>query len=117
MTQLPGPLVSAEWLAAQLDEVRVVDGRWYLDGRSGRAAYRAGHVPGAVWLDLDAELSAWASPAAGRHPLPQPEQFAAVLGRVGIAPGTPVVAYDDLGGSIAARLWWMLHALGELAAV
>lgn len=112
-----GPLVCGEWLADQLDEVRVVDVRWYLDGRSGRAAYREGHIPGAVWLDVDAELAAWASPAAGRHPLPQPEQFAAVLGRVGIAEGTPVIAYDDAGGSVAARLWWMLRAIGEPAAV
>jgi thiosulfate/3-mercaptopyruvate sulfurtransferase len=112
-----GPLVSGDWLAAHAGEVRLVDVRWYLDGRSGRAAYRARHLPGAVWLDLDAELSGWASPAAGRHPLPSPEQFAAVLGRVGIATGTPVVAYDDLGGSVAARLWWMLHVLGEPVAV
>jgi thiosulfate/3-mercaptopyruvate sulfurtransferase len=117
MTDLPGPLVGAEWLAAHLDDVRLVDVRWYLDGRSGRAAYRAGHLPGAVWLDVDAELSAWASPAAGRHPLPRAEQFAAVLGRVGIAEGTPVVGYDDAGGSVAARLWWMLRVLGEPAAV
>lgn len=112
-----GPLVSGDWLAAHLDEVRVVDVRWYLDGRSGRAAYRAGHLPGAVWLDVDTDLSGWASAAAGRHPLPRPEHFAGALGRVGIAPGTPVVAYDDLGGSVAARLWWMLHVLGEPAAV
>jgi thiosulfate/3-mercaptopyruvate sulfurtransferase len=112
-----GPLVSADWLAEHLDEVRVVDVRWYLDGRSGRAAYRSGHIPGAVWLDVDDELSGWASPAAGRHPMPSPEQFAAVLGRVGIAEGTPVVAYDDAGGSIASRLWWMLHVLGEPVAV
>lgn len=112
-----GPLVSGEWLAQHLDAVRVVDVRWYLDGRSGRAAYRAGHLPGAVWLDVDAELSAWASPAAGRHPLASPEQFAAVLGRVGISEGTRVVAYDDAGASIAARLWWMLRVLGEPAAV
>jgi thiosulfate/3-mercaptopyruvate sulfurtransferase len=117
VSSFPQPLVSAEWLAAHLADVRVVDVRWYLDGRSGRAAYRAGHLPGAIWLDVDAELSAWASPAAGRHPLPRPEQFAAVLGRVGIAEGTPVVAYDDAGGSIAARLWWMLHVLGEPVAV
>ena len=117
MTQLPGPLVGVEWLAEHLADVRVVDVRWYLDGRSGRAAYRAGHLRGAVWLDVDAELSGWASPAAGRHPLPRAEQFAAVLGRVGIAEGTPVVAYDDAGGSEAARLWWMLHVLGEPAAV
>lgn len=117
-----GPLVSGEWLAGHLGEVRLVDVRWYLnvkgtDGRWGRTGYNAGHLPGAVWLDLDAELSGWASPTAGRHPMPQPEQFAAVLGRVGIGRGTPVVAYDDAGGSVAARLWWMLHALGEPAAV
>jgi thiosulfate/3-mercaptopyruvate sulfurtransferase len=112
-----GPLVSGSWLAAHLDEVRVVDVRWYLDGRSGRAAYQGGHLPGAVWLDLDTALSAPASPTAGRHPLPSPEEFAAALGRAGIADGQPVVAYDDNGGSIAARLWWLLHVLGEPVAV
>lgn len=112
-----GPLVSGAWLAAHPREVRVVDVRWYLDGRSGRAAYEAGHLPGAVWLDTDTELSAPASVAAGRHPLPSPERFAAVLGRVGIAEGQPVVAYDDAGGSIAARLWWLLHVLGQPVAV
>jgi thiosulfate/3-mercaptopyruvate sulfurtransferase len=117
MTDEFGPLVSGEWLAGQLTDVRIVDVRWYLDGRSGRAAYREGHLPGAVWLDVDSELSGWASPAAGRHPLPTPEQFAAVLGRVGVAEGTPVVAYDDAGGSIAARLWWMLRAITEPVAV
>jgi thiosulfate/3-mercaptopyruvate sulfurtransferase len=111
------PLVSGEWLAAHLDDVRVVDVRWYLDGRSGRDAYAAGHIPGAVWLDIDSDLSAPATTADGRHPLPSAEQFAAVLGRVGIAEGTPVVAYDDAGGSIAARLWWMLHVLDEPVAV
>jgi len=112
-----GPLVSAAELAERLDEVRVVDVRWYLDGRSGWDAYRAGHLPGAVWLDVDTDLSEPASVAAGRHPLPTPERFAGALGRVGIAPGTPVVAYDDDGGSKAARLWWLLHVLGEPAAV
>ncbi len=112
-----GPLVSGRWLADNLDEVRVVDVRWYLDGRSGRAAYEAGHLPGAVWLDIDTDLSEPASPQAGRHPLPTPERFAAALGRVGIAAGTPVVAYDDAGGSVAARLWWLLHVLDEPAAV
>lgn len=112
-----GPLVAGDWLAEHLGEVRVVDVRWYLDGRSGRAAYEAGHLPGAVWLDVDTELSDPASPQAGRHPLPAPDRFAAALGRAGIAPGTPVVAYDDAGGSVAARLWWLLHVLGEPAAV
>jgi thiosulfate/3-mercaptopyruvate sulfurtransferase len=112
-----GPLVSAQWLADHLDDVRVVDVRWYLDGRPGRAAYDAGHLPGAVWLDMDTDLAAPASAEAGRHPLPSPERFAAALGRAGIAAGTPVVAYDDDGGSKAARLWWLLRVLDEPVAV
>ncbi|MFN2561372.1 MAG: sulfurtransferase [Jatrophihabitans sp.] len=117
MTATFGPLVSADWLAAHLDEVRVVDVRWYLDGRSGRDAYAAGHLPGAVWLDVDTDLSEPASPSEGRHPVATPERFAAALGRIGVAEGTAVVAYDDAGGSHAARLWWMLHVLGEPSAV
>lgn len=119
MTGRPGfgPLVSGEWLAAHLAEVRVVDVRWYLDGRSGRAAYDAGHVPGAVWLDIDTDLSDPATPAHGRHPLPSPQRFATALGRAGIAAGQPVVCYDDAGGSVAARLWWLLHVLDEPVAV
>jgi thiosulfate/3-mercaptopyruvate sulfurtransferase len=112
-----GPLVSADWLAAHLGDVRLVDVRWYLDGRSGRDAYATGHLPGAVWLDVDTDLSEPASTRDGRHPLATPERFAAALARVGIADGNPVVAYDDAGGSHAARLWWMLHVLGEPAAV
>src|SRR3954468_7086757 len=121
MTSLP-PVVSGEWLAEHLAEVRVADVRWYLDGRSGRAAYESGHLPGAVGLDVDRDLSAPATPAGGGDPppappglpaRPPPERFAAALGRVGLAEGTPAVAYDDTGGSTAARLWWMLRVLGE----
>jgi len=112
-----GPLVSGEWLAAHADEVRIVDVRWYLGGRPGRDAYAEGHLPGAVWLDIDNDLSDPATPEDGRHPLPSPERFAGALGRAGIASGTTVVAYDDTGGSTAARLWWLLHVLGEPAAV
>lgn len=112
-----GPLVSGGWLADHLDDVVVVDVRSYLDGRSGREAYAAGHLPGARHLSLDDDLSDPASPALGRHPLPSPERFAAALGRIGVGEGTPVVAYDDAGGSIAARLWWLLHVLGEPVAV
>jgi thiosulfate/3-mercaptopyruvate sulfurtransferase len=112
-----GPLVSADWLVHHVGDVCLVDVRWYLDGRSGRDAYEAGHLPGAVWLDIDTDLSEPASTEAGRHPLASPERFANALGRVGIAPGTFVVAYDDSGGSTAARLWWMLHVLGEPVAV
>jgi thiosulfate/3-mercaptopyruvate sulfurtransferase len=115
--RLPGPVVDAGWLADHLDEVVVADVRWYLDGRSGRAAYEGGHLPGAVFVDLDTDLSAPPDTAGGRHPLPSPERFAAALGRLGIGPDTPVVAYDDAGGSIAARLWWLRHLLGEPTAV
>jgi thiosulfate/3-mercaptopyruvate sulfurtransferase len=112
-----GPLVSGDWLAEHRGDVRIVDVRWYLDGRSGLAAYQAGHIPGAVWLDIDNDLSAPATTSDGRHPLPSADAFAAALSRVGIATGQPVVAYDDAGGSIAARLWWMLHVLDEPVAV
>jgi thiosulfate/3-mercaptopyruvate sulfurtransferase len=115
-----GPLVSGDWLARHHADVRVVDVRWYLNdpaGRTGREEYLAAHIPGAVFLDVDTDLAAPASAAAGRHPLPTPEHFARVLGVAGIAAGQPVVAYDDAGGSVAARLWWMLHVLGEPVAV
>lgn len=112
-----GPLVDGQWLAEHRDDVRVVDVRWYLGGPPGRDAYLAGHIPGAVFLDVDTELSEPATTADGRHPLATPERFAAALGRAGIGAGVPVVAYDDRGGSIAARLWWMLHVLGEPVAV
>jgi thiosulfate/3-mercaptopyruvate sulfurtransferase len=114
---LPGPLVSAEWLAAHLRDVAVADVRWYLDGRSGQAAYRAGHIPGAVWVDLDADLAAPPGEGLGRHPLPSPEAFATALGRLGLGEDRPIVAYDDAGGSIAARLWWMLRVIGSPAAL
>jgi thiosulfate/3-mercaptopyruvate sulfurtransferase len=112
-----GPLVDAEWLREHRDEVRLVDVRWYLDGRSGRDAYVAGHIPGAVWADIDSDLAAPAAPIAGRHPLPSPERFAAAMERLGIGDGDTVVAYDDASGSIAARLWWMLDSLGVRAYV
>ena len=112
-----GPVVEADWLADNLDSVVVADVRWYLDGRSGRDAYDRGHLPGARFADLDADLSAVASPAGGRHPLPDPDRFAAAMGRLGIGDGDRVVAYDDAGGVIAGRLWWMLDSLGHPAAV
>lgn len=111
------PFVDAEWVARHADEVVLVDVRWYLDGRSGREAFEAGHLPGAVFADLDADLSAPPTAAAGRHPLPAPERFAEAMSRLGITDGERVVAYDDAGGAIAARLVWMLRRLGEDAAV
>jgi thiosulfate/3-mercaptopyruvate sulfurtransferase len=110
-------LVDAAWLAGARGHVVVADCRWYLDGRSGRDAFLSGHIPGAVWIDIDTDLAAAPSAEGGRHPLPSPADFAAAMGRAGIGDGARVVAYDDAGGSIAARLWWMLRSLGERAAV
>ncbi len=95
----------------------LADVRWYLDGRSGRDAYTAGHLPGAVWIDLDAALANPPSPERGRHPLPHPRRFAAGMSAAGIGDETPVVAYDDAGGSTASRLVWLLRALGHPAAL
>jgi thiosulfate/3-mercaptopyruvate sulfurtransferase len=114
--RLPGHLVDAAWLERNLDGVRVADVRWYRD-RSGRDAYLAGHVPGAVWVDADRDLAAPATPEGGRHPLPEPERFAAAMAALGIGDRDAVVAYDDAAGSVAARLWWMLRAVGVEAAV
>jgi len=107
------PLISAEKLATIIDDVHICDIRWDLTDRSkGRQTYRQGHIPGAVFVDLDADLSA--PPGQnGRHPLPPIEEFAATLGGLGIGPQTRVVAYDDVSGQIAARLWWMLRSIGH----
>lgn len=115
--QVP-PVVDAAWVRArQPDGVVLADVRWYLDGRSGRAAYDGGHLPGAVFVDLDRVLAGPPSDAAGRHPLPEPGVFAAGLGALGISDDDVVVAYDDAGGVIAARLVWMLRATGRPAAL
>ncbi|ATG52892.1 sulfurtransferase [Brachybacterium vulturis] len=97
--------------------VQLLDVRWALDGSKGHGTYLAGHLPGAVYIDLDTELAAPARPEAGRHPLPEPEAFAITLRRAGIAEDSLVVAYDDSNGAPAGRLVWMLRALGHDAAV
>lgn len=103
---------------ADLAGAVLVDVRWYLDGRDGRAAYETGHLPAAVWVDLDTELAAHGAPVSeGRHPFPTPEVFAAAMTRLGIADDTPVVAYDDTGGVTAGRLVVMLRMLGHDAAL
>ena len=116
-----GPLVSAQWLARHNDDpenrVALIDVRWYPDGRSGREAYDGGHLPGAVWMDLDEALAEPPSAAEGRHPLPSPDRFAAGMARAGISDATRVVAYDDSGGMAAGRLVWLLRALGHPAAL
>lgn len=110
-------VVSVEWLERHRGDVVLADVRWYLDGRSGHAAYLAGHLPGAVFVDIDEHLAAPASPQGGRHPLPEPERLAADLGALGIGDDSTIVAYDDSGGSTAARLVWILRALGGRAAL
>jgi thiosulfate/3-mercaptopyruvate sulfurtransferase len=111
------PVVDAAWLSDHRDAVVVCDIRWYLDGRSGADAYAGGHIPGAVFVDLDTDLCAKPSATAGRHPLPEPDAFAAAMGRLGIAGDDLVVAYDDAGGACAARLVWMLRVTGHDAAL
>jgi thiosulfate/3-mercaptopyruvate sulfurtransferase len=111
------PIVDTDWLHAHRDEVVLADVRFYLDGRSTREAYDAGHLPGALYVDLARWLSGHAAPEDGRHPLPSPERFAEGMSRLGIGDDTTVVAYDDAGGVIAARLVWMLRALGHDAAL
>jgi thiosulfate/3-mercaptopyruvate sulfurtransferase len=112
------PFVDSDWLAAHRDYVVLADCRWYLDGSLGRDAYAGGHIPGAVFVDLETDLTREADPAAaGRHPLPAPEEFAAAMGALGIGDDDTVVAYDDAGGVIAARLVWMLRASGHEAAL
>lgn len=97
--------------------LQLLDVRWALDGSKGHATYLEGHLPGAVYVDLDTELAAPARPEAGRHPLPAPEDFAATLRRVGVTENSTVVAYDDSNGAPAGRLVWMLRALGHDAAL
>ena len=112
-------IVTTEWLAAELGapDLRVVDARWYLDPqRLGRDAYRAGHIPGAVFLDVATDLSApggGRGRPAGRHPWPSEEQVSRVIGKAGIGSATRVVAYDDQSGAVAARLWYLLRASGH----
>jgi thiosulfate/3-mercaptopyruvate sulfurtransferase len=111
------PVVDVAWVRGRAEPVVLADVRWYLDGRPGRAAYDRGHLPGAVFVDLDAWLAGAGSPRDGRHPLPDPAVFARGMGSLGIADGDTVIAYDDAGGVIAARLVWMLRSTGHEAAL
>ena len=111
-------LIPVETLAALLDDAAwlVVDCRFDLaQPAAGEAAYRAGHIPGAVYAHLDRDLSSPITPTTGRHPLPDPEHFAATLGRWGISATTQVIAYDADNGMYASRLWWLLRWVGHRA--
>ena len=92
----------------------VVDCRFnLLDPEAGRCAYRQGHIPGAYYAHLEEDLSGPVTPDSGRHPLPAAQHLACTLGAWGIRETSQVVVYDDAGGAIAARLWWLLRWLGH----
>jgi len=110
------PWISVEALRARLadPDLRLVDVRFTLGAPdAGRDAHAAGHLPGAVYLDLEADLSGPVGRHGGRHPLPDPARLAAALGAVGIGPAAWVVAYDAGDGMVAGRLWWLLRWLGH----
>jgi thiosulfate/3-mercaptopyruvate sulfurtransferase len=116
---MASPLIAADELLGLVQDgapnLRIIDCRWVLgQPGAGAAAYADGHLPGAIHLDLDADL---ADPdgfgAPGRHPLPSPATFAARAAAAAIDDADLVVAYDDVGGWVAARLWWMLDVLGH----
>jgi thiosulfate/3-mercaptopyruvate sulfurtransferase len=105
-------IIDVQDLSARLDAgepVTLLDVRWALGDPRGRDHYRAGHLPGAVFADLDTELAAPPSTAAGRHPLPPVAELQSAARRWGVRSGQLVVAYDDSGNTAAARAWWLLR--------
>jgi len=80
---------------------------------AGREVYAKGHIPGAIYVDLDKDLSGTKTGTNGRHPLPTPDYWATTRQRLGITPDTLVIAYDSQGSAFASRLWWMLRAIGH----
>ncbi|MBH0010025.1 sulfurtransferase [Salinibacterium sp. SWN1162] len=116
---MPHPLVTANELAALLDDaanggapVRVLDVRWSLGGPAGLPLYEEGHIPSAVYVDLDTELARHGEPEEGRHPLPTVDAFQAAVRRWGINDGDTVVVYDDWNSLAACRAWWLLRYMG-----
>ena len=112
----PPAFVDWTWVESHPDAL-LADVRWSLAEGPKRDAYLAGHLPGAVFVDVDVDLSDPPSAERGRHPLPDPIRFAERMGALGIDGTRPVIAYDNAGGTIAARLAWMLRAMGLPAAV
>ena len=110
------PFVDASWLSDHPEAV-VADVRSYLDERDEHVAYLADHLPGAVFVDLNAYLAGTPTVADGRHPIPDPEVFAEGMRHAGIGDDDTVIAYDDDNGVMASRLVWMLRITGHRAAV
>ena len=105
------PLISATELASAPGAAKLFDLRWSLtDPTHGIDTYRSGHIPGAVFVDLNQDLT---GKGDGRHPLPAVNNFTAVLGRLGVSRDDHVVVYDDMNGTIAARMWWMLRSIAH----
>ncbi|XMG31395.1 sulfurtransferase [Amycolatopsis bartoniae] len=112
---MPPVLVAADELARELESADppvLLDVRWALGDPHGHQHYLDGHLPGAVYVDLDTELAAPAVPTEGRHPLPDVEALQAAARRWGISEGSRVVAYDNSGNLAAARAWWLLRWAG-----
>ena len=113
---MPDALVDVSTVADRLADPdwAIVDCRHRLtDPDHGESAYREAHVPGAVFAHADRVLSSEPVTDRGRHPLPDPDTLRSRFGALGIDSSTQVVAYDDAGGAIAGRLWWMLHYMGH----
>lgn len=111
---MPSFLISPDDLALALgdEQLRVLDVRWRLGSTTGREEYLAGHIPGAVYVDLDTELADHGALGEGRHPLPPVEKLQAAARRWGIDDGGTVVVYDDLKNLSSARAWWLLRYAG-----
>lgn len=109
------PLMGVTSLAnalAGVDPPILIDVRWRLGGPPGIESYRAGHLPGAVYVDLDSQLAGRAG-EGGRHPLPDAAEFQSAMRAAGVVDGHPVVVYDDADSTIAARAWWLLRYHGH----
>lgn len=107
-------LTDSVWLSQHLNQpdLRIVDCRYALGKpEAGKELYLEGHIPGAIHLDIDSDLSGKAGP--GRHPLPKAVDFSAAMSNAGIDQDITVIAYDDMGGAWAARLWWLLRYFGH----
>lgn len=113
MEPMPSPTVTPQWLIRHLDDpqLRILDVRWSLPNGAEEDAYRQGHIPHAVFCNLDTELAAPPG-AGGRHPLPEVAVFSAAMRAHGVLGSSPVVVYDQITGG-SARAWWLLRASGH----
>jgi thiosulfate/3-mercaptopyruvate sulfurtransferase len=109
---MSSPLISAPDLLRLIGRVTLLDVRYRMGGPGGPGEFEAGHLPGAAYVDLDADLAAEPG-ERGRHPLPDPSVFAAAMRAAGVSDDRPVVVYDDWAGRAAARAWWLLRHHGH----